>query len=69
MNFRFYFNHFLSVTNLDEVLIPGNHLYFLVSGDELQVLFNPFFFTVTSLDEVSNTGQPTFRVPVMSFLI
>ena len=31
-------NHFLSVTNLDEVLIPVNHLHFLVSSDELQVL-------------------------------
>ena len=27
-------NHFLSVTNLDEVLIPGNHLYLLVPSDE-----------------------------------
>ena len=67
MNFGFYLITY-SVTNLDEVLIPGKHLYFLVSGDELQVLFNPFF-TVTRLDEVSNTGQPTFRFPVMSFLI
>ena len=30
-----FFNDFLSVTNLDEVLIPSDHLYFLVLGDEL----------------------------------
>ena len=30
-----FFNDFLSVTNLDEVLIPSNHLYSLVLGDEL----------------------------------
>ena len=42
--------------NLDEVLIPGNHLHFLVSSDELQVLFNQFL-SVTSLDEVLLSGN------------
>ena len=46
----------MSVTNLDEVLIPGNHLHFLVSSDELQVLFN-HFLPVTSLDEVLIPGN------------
>ena len=46
----------MSVTNLDEVLIPGNHLHFLVSSDELQVLFN-HFLPVTSLDEVLIPGD------------
>ena len=49
-------NHFLSVTNLDEVLIPGNHLHFLVSRDELQVLFN-HLLSVTNLDEVLIPGN------------
>ena len=30
-----FFNVFLSVTNLDEVLIPSDYLYYLVLGDEL----------------------------------
>ena len=46
----------MSVTNLDEVLIPGNHLHFLVSSDELQVLFN-HFLPVTSLNEVLIPGD------------
>ena len=41
--FWVFFNDFLSVTNLDEVLIPSNHLYSLVLGDELLILSNHFF--------------------------
>ena len=46
----------MPVTNLDEVLIPGNHLHLLVSRIELQVLFN-HFLSVTSLDEVLIPGD------------
>ena len=55
MNFSFYVTTF-SVTNLDEVLIPGNHLYLLVPSDELLVLCN-HFLSVTSLDEVLIPGN------------
>ena len=48
--------NFLPVVNLDEVLIPGNHLHFLVSSDELQILIN-HFLSVTSLDEVLVPGN------------
>ena len=49
-------NHFLPVTNLDEVLTPGNHLHFLVSSDELHILIN-HFLSETSLDEVLVPGN------------
>ena len=55
MNFRYYLTTF-SVTNLDEVLKPGNHLHFLVSSNELQILIN-HFLSVTSLDEVLVPGN------------
>ena len=46
----------MSVATLGEVLIPGNHLYFLVPSDELLVLCN-HFLSVTSLDEVLIPGD------------
>ena len=46
----------MPVINLDEVLIPGNHLYFLVLCDELLVLCN-HFLSVTNLDEVLIPGN------------
>ena len=57
----------MSVTNLDEVLILGNHLYFLVSGDELQVLFNPF--SVTSLYEALIPGNQSYLLVLIDELL
>ena len=56
----------MSVTNLDEVLIPGNHLYLLVSSDEFpdQTLFvfvNDFLLVMKSDEVLALTVPDTCR--------
>ena len=73
----------LPVISLDEVLIPGKHLYFLLLAMNFRFYFNHFLL-VTNLNEVLPPGNHLyflvfgdelwvlfgpFRYPVTSFLI